>query len=864
MGVIGNLMFAVGFKVGTDALKSADKQVSGLKKGVLAFGAAGLAAMGTFAIATMNSAANFESAMGKVQGATGQTAEQMEATRSVAESLYSKNFGDDWDDLGSAIATTNQITKQTGDELEKTTKNALLLKEAYGYEIAESVKTADTMMKTFGATSEQSMNLLAQGTQNGLDKSGDLLDTANEYSNHFKSLGFTVDGMFDTLAAGSQNGAFSVDKVGDAVKEFNIRSKDGSKTSTEAFQMLGLDADKMFSTFAAGGPTAQKSFTKVMQMISDIEDPVARNTVGVALMGSQFEDLESDVIGALGTVKSQFDSTKNTMGELEKIKFNKPMEAFKMFGRQIETGLLNPVGQKLLPALNGFGQWLSDHQPQIKAVGDTIGNTLGAGIEIVSGWIQKAIPYLKEFGTQAKIVFDQAVVVVKDLWAAIEPVAVLIGEQLLAAARDLWPQIQSIGTYVGEVTSAFVSWEGFIPLVAGLATAFGAYKTIVGLSVLKTKALTLATKIQTMWSNRAALATKAWNIVMSLNPIGIVIAAIIGLGVALVIAYKKSETFRNIVNKAWGAVKTAFAATMDFFKVTVPAIFNGIVNFFKTWGLTILVVLGGPIVWVVALIIKYWDQIKSFTVAVFTGIWSWLVGIWTSITSSISGAVSGIWNKITGVWNQVRSTTSSIFTGIWTFLTNIWKNILTSVTSSVTNIWNKIKGIWDKITGFLKGINLFDIGKNIIEGMINGIGSMANAVVDKVKAIGNGITDKIKGILGIHSPSRVMMELGMYTGEGLALGIEGTQDRVGQTSAGLADEVTNNQNVTSPSPATLAPARANQGGGINITLTVPVTIQGGGSQNTQQDAQNLGLLVAQEVQKILESVLRRNGLEATS
>lgn len=805
MGVIGNLMFAVGFKVGTDALRDADKKVSSLKTGVIAFGAVGVAAMGAFAGASIHAASNFESAMSQVQGSTGQTAEQMEATREVAKSLYSKNFGENWEDLGSSISTTAQITGQAGDELEKTTKNALLLKESFGFEISESVKTADTMMKTFGVTSEQSMNLLAQGTQNGLDKSGDLLDTANEYSNHFKSLGFTVDGMFDTLAAGSQNGAFSVDKVGDAVKEFNIRSKDGSKTSTQAFEMLGLDADKMFSTFAAGGPTAQKSFTQVMKMISDIEDPVQRNTVGVALMGSQFEDLESDVIGALGNVKSQFDMTKDTMGELNQIKINKPGEALAVFGRQIEEGILLPVGEKLLPYLNQFGQWLADHQPQIQAVGDAIGNSIGAGIE-----------------------------------------------KVVSIAQELWPTLKSVATQMLDIGKAVVQWEGFLPVIAGLAAGVAAYKGIaLGIS--------LVSKVTKAWGAIQA----AFNAVMAMNPLTIVIVVIIALGVALVVAYKKSETFRNVVNGAFDAVKIGFAATMNFFKVTVPAVFMGIVNFFKTWGLTILVVLGGPIVWVVALIIKYWDQIKSFTVAVFTAIWSWLVGIWTSITSSISGFVSGIWNKITGMWNQIKDVTSSIFNGIKTFLSNVWGNIVGNVTTNVTTIWNKIKEIWDKITGFLKGINLFDIGKNIIEGMVNGIGSMADAVVDKVKAIGNSITDKVKGILGIHSPSRVMMELGMYTGEGLALGIEGTQDRVGQTSAGLADEVTNNQYVATPTPSTLAPARANQSGSIQINAPIHITIEGGSSQNTQQD-QNLAMLVAQEVQKILESVLRRNGLEATS
>ncbi|MFP3360351.1 phage tail tape measure protein, partial [Planococcus sp. SIMBA_143] len=90
-------------------------------------------------------------------------------------------------------------------------------------------------------TSTEAYNLLAQGAKNGLNKSDELLDTANEYSPYFKSLGFNANQMFDTFIAGAEKGAFNLDKVGDAVKEFNIRAKDGSKASSEAFQALGMN-----------------------------------------------------------------------------------------------------------------------------------------------------------------------------------------------------------------------------------------------------------------------------------------------------------------------------------------------------------------------------------------------------------------------------------------------------------------------------------------------------------------------------------------------------------------------------------------------------------------------------------------------
>lgn len=107
----------------------------------------------------------------------------------------------------------------------------------------------------------------------------------------------------------------------------------------------------------------------------------------------------------------------------------------------------------------------------------------------------------------------------------------MIGETLLNAAIQLWPHIQQIGSSIADAAKAFYDWEGFAPVVSGIVAALVTYKAVVG-------TITVATKI-------AAAATKAWtaiqkafSIVMAANPIGIIIAALVGLGVALVVAYK--------------------------------------------------------------------------------------------------------------------------------------------------------------------------------------------------------------------------------------------------------------------------------------------------------------------------------------
>lgn len=858
-GIIGSLMYSVGFKFNSKGLNDADKKVGKLTKTVVGLGAAAGVAMVGIAAAGLKAGSNFETAMKQVQGATGKTAEQMEDTREIAKDLYSNNFGEDWNDLGSAVATVQQVTGQAGDELENTTRNAILMRDQFQFEIPESIKSVDTMMKQFGITSEESYNLLAQGAQRGLDKSGELVDSANEYANQFKSLGFTADEMFDVFAAGSAEGVFQVDKVGDAVKEFNIRSKDGSKTSSDAFTALGLNAEAMMQVFAKGGPDSKQAFSDIVSMISDIEDPVARNNIGVALMGSQFEDLEVNVISAMGAATRSFDKTKKTMDDLNRIKFEKPGEAMKMFGRQIEVGILIPVGQKLLPYLNRFGQWLSDHKPQIEAVGNAIGDGLGAAINMVSGWIQAAMPYLQQFGTQALQVFGYLIDKGKELWTSIQPVAVMIGETLLNAAIQLWPHIQQIGSSIADAAKAFYDWEGFAPVVSGIVAALVTYKTVVG-------TITVATKI-------AAAATKAWtaiqkafSIVMAANPIGIIIAVLVGLGVALVVAYKKSDKFRAFIDGMWSGIKTATMAVLNFFKITVPqtfmTAFNAVTGFLKTWGVTILVVIGGPIAWIVALVVKYWDEIKAVTFAVFSAIGSWLSSIWSSISSTVSGAANAVWNAITGAWNSVLSTTSNLMTQVWNKITSIWDSIVNGIKTAGTNVWNAVTTMWGKVTSFFDGINLMDTGKKIIQGLIDGISNMADTLMTKVK----GIADNIKGFFGFKTSASVSVST--ETNDSVA--VDGSHANglanvpfdgyIGELHKGervlTAEE---NKDYNREYTPDSAPARTSNNQKVSIPAPIiNITVQGNADTNTVQE---IGSVVDQKLQDFLEAAARIMGVE---
>ncbi len=223
----------------------------------------------------------YNTAINQLSAATGATGDELDALGESVKNIYAQGLGDDFADVADGLAATQQASDPTGEALERATAAGFNLRDVFDYDVSESARAASALMKNFGIDAEEAYGFIAVGAQNGADKNGDLLDTLNEYSPQFAALGLSADQFIGTLVEGADAGLFSIDKVGDAVKEFNIRAKDGSDTSREAFESLGLNADKMFAAFAAGGDTAEAAFFDTVEALNSM-DYLARNAAGVA------------------------------------------------------------------------------------------------------------------------------------------------------------------------------------------------------------------------------------------------------------------------------------------------------------------------------------------------------------------------------------------------------------------------------------------------------------------------------------------------------------------------------------------------------------------------------------------------------
>jgi len=136
-----------------------------------------------------------------------------------------------------------------------------------------------------------------------------------------------------------------------------------------------------------------------------------------------------------------------------------------------------------------------------------------------------------------------------------------IGAALLPAVEKLLGILMPLATMAQENTTAFLIVAGAIGAVAAAVlianTAMKVYKA----------GVILVTAAQT-----------AFNFVMAANPITLVVIAIVALVAALVLAYNKSEAFRNMVNSVFDAIKTGVTASVDFIK----GYLNTVLDFYKS------------------------------------------------------------------------------------------------------------------------------------------------------------------------------------------------------------------------------------------------------------------------------------------
>ena len=313
-----------------------------------AFGAiaAGTGAATSFGI-------EYKKASNDIQAQTGATKEEMEGLSDAMKQVYADNFGEDMNDVAEAIATVKKNIGGTDDEIRQATEEAIAFRDTFGYEVPESTRAASALIKHFGVDAKTAYDLMAKGAQNGLDYSGELIDNIDEYSVQFAKAGLSANEMFNIMAAGYDAGSWNLDKIGDAVKELNIRLVDGSDTTKAGLEAIGMNADEVAKKMSKGGETAKKTYKQVVDKLADMDDQQARNIAGVNLFGTMWEDLGPEVVAELAVLEGAYDDVSGTMDKINDVKYDDAKSALEALKRKTQVSLLLPISEDIMPAISG-------------------------------------------------------------------------------------------------------------------------------------------------------------------------------------------------------------------------------------------------------------------------------------------------------------------------------------------------------------------------------------------------------------------------------------------------------------------------------------------------------------------------------
>ena len=446
-----------------------------------------LTAVGTAAV---KFSSDSQDAFQQFAAATGTATEEMGKYKDMINNVYKDNFGESINDVAEAMATVNQNMSYLDDSaLQRCTEYAYTLSDTFGYDVAESTRAADTLIKNYGVSAREAFNLITQGAQSGMDYSGEMIDSINEYSVQFKKLGLDAEDMFSIFANGAQNGAFNLDKVGDAVKEFSIRAIDGSDTTKQGFEALGMDAAKMAERFGAGGDSAKEAFNEVIKGLAEMDDPVAQSAAGVNLFGTMWEDLGPQVITSMSTASDAIDKSKESVEKLVNVKYDTLSGALGGLWRTIQVDVLQPIGNQLIPYVTkgiSFIQKFTDKWNKLEpatqktivkfgmvaaatgpvllgfgkvstGIGTLVSDTgkIGSVLKKLtgeSGFSGLAKVMTGPFGIAAAAVVTAAVLVYQN-WDKIGPIIQKIGQRFADFWKTVQPQLEPFINLVKEVAS---------------------------------------------------------------------------------------------------------------------------------------------------------------------------------------------------------------------------------------------------------------------------------------------------------------------------------------------------------------------------------------------------------------------------
>lgn len=748
--------FGSGVKKSENSITSLGKTIAG----VVSAGA--ILKLGKDAI---NTGMNFDSAMSQVAATMGLTQDEINSTDGVFQKLRTTAL-----DMGSS-------TKFSASEAA----------EGLNY-LAMSGMDADTMMKALPIT-------LQMAGASGID----LATTCDKLTNIMSALGLA-----------SKDSATYMNNMGTVTDVFAL-------TSTKA----NTDVMGLYESISQVGATA-RVMQNPLSELSIATGILADNDIQASEAGTILRNLLLSLTAPTDSAKKAMDelgfSAFDTNGELRPMQdiLQELNEKFSQMTTEEKMNIMNKIFNKT--DLKGINALLGESGDRWDELEIAIDNCEGSAEQM--------------YKTQN----DNLKGSLTELSSAVEGLKIAISDKLTPVIRPVVDAItefaQEITKVIQGAEDANPVLEALAMVLAVLAGAFVAVKISSFISSLVSMVGALVLTIQTAGGLTGALGLLT--AAMSINPITLIIGAIGALVAAFIYLWNTSEGFRNFWINMWENVtsffQNAWNVIVSFVTQTIPQMISDIGTWFselpskigewlsvtlnniKLWvnemwvsfiemcsnilntitewfsqlpykiGYCLTNALAATLQWsanmvnsIMQMCIKILDTIVVWFSQLPNKIWSFL----TSAFERTSTWAMNMWNKFIemcrNVLNSIGEWFSQLPSKIWSYLTQA----IQRAGEFANNMRNKASeaGRWfsDTLINIVSQIpsKMINIGKNIVQGVWNGIQSMASTFTNNVKNFFSGIVNSAKSALGIHSPSREMRdEVGKWIPAGVGVGIE--------------------------------------------------------------------------------------------
>jgi len=526
---------------------------------------------------------------------------------------------------------------------------------------------------------------------------------------------------------------------------------------------------------------------------------------------------------------------------------------------------IDVVQNRVLPALRSFGDWfVNEGIPKAQQ----FANTVRPIIEPVFGFLKDNLPTIVPLLATFAATFVGLQTATSVLGGLLGPLTQVFS--ILRGAFSIGPMISTlVGLLGGPLTAAIIAiaaivavafmawrnnWFGIRDIIAQVWSTVGpVLQQIIGAIVQ------FAGEILASWqkwaSEIAPLAQRAWeNVKSAIQAVLNVLLPIITAVLSGIVGFLRShgEEIKGIVSGAWqvirsviqmvtgviqGIIKTVLAviagdwgAAWEGIKQVASSIWQGIKG-----------IISGALEIVKNTVSIVLDAISAIWGRIWDGIKAVADRIWQGIKATVSGAIDTVKTTITNTLDTINSTWQRIWDGAKTFLSTAWDTMKRTVIDRITDILTEVRNIESKVTGvFSNAVNwLYNAGRDIIQGLINGVTSMVQNIVNAVvNTIQSGI-EAAKRTLGISSPSRVFMEFGEASARGLIEGVRSFLDDVEDIGSTLARSLV---------PEAPTPAVATAGLALNVTVHIDA-VYATDPRSAEQAGQDVAYAIAQALRR---------------